>query len=115
MTDLRRLKRRAFESQAGRCFYCEQPMWLADAATFAQRHNLSAESARHLQVTAEHVIARSCGGRDESSNIVAACRYCNTRRHRAKDALQADAYLTRVRRRLAHGKWHGLRLAHQHR
>jgi len=36
--------------------------------------------------TAEHLEARCEGGADSTDNIVAACRFCNGRRHRAKVA-----------------------------
>jgi 5-methylcytosine-specific restriction endonuclease McrA len=55
------LRRRAFAAQAGRCFYCHQPMG--------------------RDVTAEHLVARVEGGKDSRANIVAACRQCNAGRH----------------------------------
>lgn len=63
---------------------------------------------RLLRSTAEHLVARCEGGRDERSNIVAACHWCNERRHlkRAKTAPSAEAYRQRVARRMAAGRWH---------
>ena len=102
------LRRRAFEQQRGFCHYCGLPMWQVDEASFAAQYGLSARLARLLRCTAEHLVARCDGGRDERSNIVAACHWCNARRHlgRCKTAPSAEAYRLRVARRAAAGRWH---------
>jgi len=46
------------------------------------------------------------GGANSKDNIAAACRFCNEQRHRAKVALEPKAYLARVMKRMAAGKWH---------
>ena len=43
-------------------------------------------------------------------NIVAACRFCNSRRHRTLRPLPPQDYAHKVQQRLASGKWRGLRL-----
>jgi len=53
-----------------------------------------------LQATAEHLVARCKGGTDAPDNIVAACRFCNTRRHQTKHPLTPEAYARRVQARL---------------
>ena len=49
-------------------------------------------------------------GADKASNIVAACRFCNSRPHQTPRPLPPRDYACKVQRRLATGKWHGLRL-----
>jgi len=102
------LRRRAFEQQRGFCHYCGLPMWEADEAAFAARFGLSARLTRLLRSTAEHLVARRDGGRDARSNIVAACHWCNDRRHRGRPhtAPSAETYLQHVARRMAAGRWH---------
>jgi hypothetical protein len=60
---------------------------------------------RHLRCTAEHLKARADGGSDRSDNIVAACIYCNLRRHRPRSPLSPPEYQAHVRRRMQQGKW----------
>jgi len=100
----------AFHRQAGRCYYCEQPMWLADATSFAEAHCLTPAQARWLQATAEHLTARQDGG-GNGSNIVAACRWCNTARHAHRPLSAPDPlrYRACVRSRVAQGRWHPFR------
>ena len=107
MNTLSKIKRAKFRSQAGRCYYCDQPMWCEDAKGFAKLYGLSRRSARLFEATAELLVARSAGGPDRATKIVAARLYCNMTRHRAKRALNPDAYARRVKLRLHTGKWHG--------
>jgi hypothetical protein len=95
---------RAFLHQKGRCFYCGQPMWLNDAASFARRLGLKPSTVRHLQATAEHLIARCDGGKG-GPNIVAAHALCNMRRHQRKEPLSAEQFQKRVRSRMLRQKW----------
>ena len=67
----------------------------------------SGTRAQQRQCTAEHLKARCDGGPNSADNIVAACRYCNGQRHRAKRPHAPAAYRCAVRRRMAAGKWHG--------
>jgi 5-methylcytosine-specific restriction endonuclease McrA len=100
----------AYLRQGERCWYCNCPMWETDAAAFAARLRITSKLARLLQCTSEHLIPKSDGGKAVATNIVAACRYCNNGRHKARMPSPADAMLIRVRRLVAQGRWlpHGL-------
>lgn len=56
-------------------------MWEDDLELFARTLGLTLRQAQKLRATAEHLQARSDGGLDHPSNIVAACAHCNHRRH----------------------------------
>ncbi|WP_243737062.1 HNH endonuclease [Cupriavidus sp. L7L] len=73
---------------------------------FAATFHLSTRQARHLQCTAEHLHARVDGGSDSQSNIVAACQFCNARRHRRKAARDAAHHKGHVERLMARKQWH---------
>lgn len=81
MPRIQKLRDRCFDRQGGRCYYCQQPMWLADPGAFARIHGLSSAQTARLQASAEHLIARSDGGKDSEVNVVAACVFCNRQRH----------------------------------
>lgn len=100
----------AFNRQAGRCFYCEQPMWMNNLDEFASSHRLEPSQAMRLKCTGEHLQAHSEGGSADRTNIVAACAYCNRLRHQRKEPPTPEDYKALVSRRLSQGKWHGLRL-----
>ena len=110
MTKLQKIRQVQTKAQADCCYYCEQPMWGHNITKFASKHRISTKQAAFLRATAEHLTARSEGGKDSKTNIVAACHYCNGRRHRAQKPLEPAEFMKRVQIRLAHGKWHGLRL-----
>ncbi|CAN7613942.1 HNH endonuclease [Massilia sp. LjRoot122] len=97
------LRQQACKRQRGRCYYCELPLHSGNAAS-------SRELAlcRLLQCTAEHLLPRQDGGRDTAENIVAACLYCNRRRHnRPVDRVLPPAeFQSYVAKRMARGKWH---------
>lgn len=104
---LSRFRLDAFRRQAGRCYYCTAPMWHGDWRTFAREYKLPERVCRHLQCTAEHLHARSAGGSDSRDNIVAACRFCNLRRHRGRNvAPTPSAFKMLVLRRVSAGRWH---------
>lgn len=111
MRKIAKIKTLKFWLQGGRCFYCCQPIWYENPHHFADQHGFDIARVRHLQATAEHLVARCEGGADTPDNIVAACRFCNTRRHRAKRPLAPEAYARRVRSRLSRGRWHGIMLS----
>lgn len=111
MTPLARIRRRQVRAQQGLCFYCRQPMWEDSPDLFTNRYGLEGPRVRWLQATAEHLLARSEGGADHAGNVVAACSYCNSHRHRCPRPLPPADFASFVRQRLAAGKWHGLRLA----
>lgn len=102
----------AFSRQHGRCYYCDQPMWLTDSDGFAMRHDLTRAQARWLQATAEHLTARQDGG-GNGLNIVAACLRCNSTRHARRPHCAPDParYRARVQTRMAQGRWHPFRLS----
>lgn len=91
--------------QSFRCYYCQAPVWEQDESAFVAKYGVSRRQAALLRCTAEHLHARSEGGRDTRYNIVAACLHCNTTRHKAREPLQPDAYRARVLRRVAQGCW----------
>lgn len=99
-------RKQAFKAQSGKCFYCNQPMWLENPDQFATRYRLSTKQARLLECTGEHLIPHHEGGPASASNIVAACWYCNSRRHRPSKPLQPTQYRSRVQRRISKGRWH---------
>ena len=98
-------RNRAFVAQHGRCWYCGMSMWLKSPSELPFA-TLSPRVEAELRCTAEHLIAKSVGGRDTADNIVAACLKCNHTRHTAKCPLQPEAYRQHVRGRMAQGQWH---------
>ncbi len=96
----------AFRRQARRCYYGSVLMCTDDIMSFAQAHRLSPRAARWLQCTAEHLRARCDGGPDSPDNVVAACRYCNLRRHsRRAVARTPENYQRLVRKRVSRRRW----------
>ena len=101
-----RARNTASSRQLGRCFYCDLPMCSGDPREFALKHNVTPRQANLLRCTGEHLVARQDGGTASTSNIVAACWLCNSRRHRRKNAPPPDRYKQLVRRRMSQGRWH---------
>jgi 5-methylcytosine-specific restriction endonuclease McrA len=97
----------AFRRQGGRCYYCGQPMWLNDVENYCAQYAVSPTCASWLQCTAEHLVACRDGGKDEADNIVAACLFCNRRRHARPQPLEPERYKAHVRGRVLRGRWHG--------
>ena len=95
----------AYQHQSGRCFYCGLPMWEDSAEEYASRNRVSLKQAHLFQSTGEHLKAHSDGGDASSSNIVAACRYCDTHRHKAARPLTPERYKRHVRERMEKGRW----------
>ena len=95
----RHLRRQAFINQHCRCFYCHLPIWQKGVERFAKRLGLSLEQARLSKCTAEHLQARSDGGRDIPGNIAAACAWCNHHRHagRVTNAPDPEIFREEVR------------------
>ena len=86
-------------------------MWETSCEAFAARWHLSLEEAALFASTAEHLTAKMGGGKDSRSNIVAACKHCNSERH-APDpsaALDPDTYQAHVALMVADGLWHACR------
>jgi hypothetical protein len=80
-------------------------MWEADVTRFISRFGVSRAEAKLLRCTAEHLWASSDGGATSPRNIVAACRFCNGTRHKAKNPLPADKFKRYVARRMKRGHW----------
>ena len=102
----------AFRSQKCHCYYCGAPMWLQEPAKFASRYSISLKQAARFQCTAEHLVARQDGGSDARNNIVAACQFCNSQRHRRLAAPDPQAYRKLIARRLERRRWHPQKLHH---
>ena len=109
-TTLQLLRRAAFARQHGHCYYCGLPIWETHGKAFSKRLGIPKKLARHSRCTAEHLRARQEGGRDEPSNIVAACAWCNWNRHAngASSAPNPELHRTQVRRQVLLGEWHPL-------
>lgn len=80
-------------------------MWERNPEGFLSAYGMSMRSGKLFRCTAEHLIARSVGGKDTSLNIVAACEFCNRSRHRADKPKEWGDYRIYVRRRVALGRW----------
>ena len=106
MSKLQRLRALAFHRQNGRCCYCDFPVWLDAPPAPAQGALAAYLASRAMRCTAEHLVARSDGGRDTAANIAAACWLCNYRRHARPKPLAPDEYRSLVQRRVRRGQWH---------
>jgi len=87
-TSLQKARERAFKLQNGCCFYCGQRM----------------NQSPITKSTAEHLKARSEGGRI-AGNIVAACLYCNNKRHRAEQPMGPKAWRAYVINEVRQKRW----------
>src|SRR3546814_19295206 len=106
MCRLKKIRNRKAASQSWSCYYCEQPIWKDNPVAFAAKHNITIRQARLLQTTAEHLVPRGEGGLDSDTNIVAACFYCNIRRHKCRTVLSPATYAIKVRDPLRSGRGH---------
>lgn len=95
----------AFNLQQGRCIYCELPMWLDGQEAYAKKYKITIKQARIFKCTAEHLKAKQDGGKDFENNIVAACHYCNQKRHQCKSPKEPIIYKLFISTRLKRGKW----------
>ncbi len=105
---LQRLRHQAFIQQSCRCFYCSLPMWEGDPSEFSARFGIDPRKVKHLQCTAEHLIAQKDGGSETAQNIAAACLWCNRMRHRGRHnkAPTPAKYKSRVSQLIAKRQWH---------
>ncbi len=108
-TTLIKSRLKAFNLQQGLCIYCELPMWLDGPTVFAKKYKITTKQAKLFQCTAEHLKAKQ----DGESNIVAACHYCNQKRHKCKSPKDPISYKQYVTNRLEKGKWN-LCMMHKH-
>lgn len=104
-TTLIKSRLKAFNLQKGRCIYCELPMWLNNPEEFAKKYKITTKQAKLFRCTAEHLKAKQDGGKDHESNIVAACYYCNQKRHKRKSPPDPGAYKQLVMKRHRKGRW----------
>ena len=84
------LRRLASKRQEHRCYYCKCVMG----------------KQPQLRCTAEHLVARAHHGKNSRSNIVAACKFCNSMRHRLFSDLAVPEYAQKVRHLVRCNKWH---------
>ena len=105
MSNVAKKRHQAAVRQSYHCFYCGLPMWESTSSEFITHFGLSAAEARFLQCTGEHMNPRCDGGTNDASNIVAACRHCNSTRHKAAKVLKPDQYRKKVQERIRKGAW----------
>lgn len=86
---LRNHRSSAADRQRGHCWYCGVLM----------------RESGPLGCTAEHLLPLSDGGRDTKGNIVAACRFCNSRRHSRRKPMTPEDYRRHVQKRVSKGRW----------
>jgi hypothetical protein len=107
MNKIAKLRIQSAIIQQCRCFYCGLAMIEPALPEFTPKE-LKPKWQKYLRCTAEHLTARQNQGRDNSQNIVAACWWCNTRRHkgRAENAPNPQKYRQRVQSLMKKGCWH---------
>ena len=86
---LRNHRANAARKQRGHCWYCGVLM----------------QESGPLGCTAEHLLPVSDGGPDAKGNIVAACWFCNQRRHRRPKPMTPENYRLHVQKRVWKGRW----------
>ncbi|QQD55387.1 HNH endonuclease [Pseudomonas fluorescens BBc6R8] len=101
----------AYYRQDGRCCYCDYPMWVSSAPRYAKLYGCSIAQAELMKCTAEHLVAKQDDGNDGGSNIAAACKVCNQRRHNRKHPPSPQTYREMVQRKLRNGGWHPFQIA----
>jgi 5-methylcytosine-specific restriction endonuclease McrA len=95
----------AFIKQKGLCYYCQFPMWNKDPSEVLKKYNVSMKNLAHFKCTGEHLIAHSEGGSAKQSNIVAACWYCNSKRHQRKKQPNDIQFQKFVQYRIKLSRW----------
>ena len=104
-SSLARPRTSAFVLQSGRCFYCDFPMLTGSPAAFAAQYGTTVARAKLQRCTGEHLTPRENGGTSARANIVAACWFCNSHRHRRPAAPPPAQYKQLVRQRVRQGRW----------
>lgn len=110
MPKLNILRHRAYLMQEGKCYYCGLPTWEKCPLPVAERMGLAPSHVGGLKCTAEHLKARSEGGKDTQKNIVVACLCCNSKRHQVRQPLHPKNYKQFVQKRMNRGDWHSATL-----
>ena len=67
-----------------------------------------------FKCTAEHLLAKQDGGKDDESNIVAACHFCNQKRHKCKNPKDPISYKHYISTRLSKGRWNSVFITRSH-
>ena len=80
-------------------------MWEDSPNELAVRYQVSTTQLKPLKSTAEHLQAKQNGGKDIKANIVAACLFCNSHRHKSKNPKDALSYKEKVKLRMIKGSW----------
>ena len=111
MGRLKHIRRKKMIEQGGHCYYCGLQMWEGVPDPVVPVRSRSTKLPRPLQCTTEHLRPRSDGGANTADNIVAACRFCNSRRHQRKQPKAPEDYRAYVQRRMAAGRWLAAHLA----
>ncbi|WP_426116830.1 HNH endonuclease [Massilia sp. PWRC2] len=85
-------------------------MWHEDSEVFSREYRIPKRFTRYLRCTAEHLVARQDHGADAADNIVAACLWCNSMRHKGRShkAPEPNIYQAQVQRLVSAGRWHPL-------
>ncbi len=89
-------------------------MWLDQPDAFAKKYIITIKGAALFKCTAEHLLANQDGGKDVESNIVAACHFCNQKRHKCKNPKDPIAYKHYISTRLCKGKWNSAFITRSH-
>ncbi|MGZ8220847.1 MAG: HNH endonuclease [Methylobacter sp.] len=85
-------------------------MWSGNPHEFASKHKITLGQAKRFQCTGEHLRAHQDGGSSKQHNIVAACLFCNQKRHSRKEPPPPDQYKELIHQRMSQGRWHDVRL-----
>ena len=104
-TNIAKQRHQAAVRQSFHCFYCKLPMWESSPNQLAHQHGLSIAEASLLQCTGEHLHPRGEGGSNKANNIVAACKHCNSTRHKTPNVLSPTQYQQKVQKRVSKGQW----------
>lgn len=80
-------------------------MWNKEPSEVLKKYNVSIKNLVHFKCTGEHLIAHSEGGSAKQSNIVAACLFCNFKRHQRKKRPNDIQFQNYVMYRVKSGKW----------
>lgn len=99
------LRSKAYRQQNGYCYYCNMPMWDKSPEPLALQYHVPTNRINPLKCTAEHLDARRDGGKDSGDNIVAACHFCNSQRHKYKIAKEPESYKSKVQTRMRKKGW----------
>lgn len=80
-------------------------MWEKKPDAFISKYGVTRKQSMLLRCTAEHLNAKYAGGKNTSANIVAACLYCNQKRHARRFPLDPLEYRALVQKRIEKGGW----------